>query len=287
MKVLVTGAGGFIGSRLCHKLKLGGYEVHELKHSDGDIRDLRCFDKFNDIKPDKIIHLAGKSYVPDSWDFPSEFIDINFNGTRNALQKCRDWGSEIIFLSSYIYGVPNKLPIEEDHKLDPFNPYAYSKSISENICKYFSEQFEIPCRIIRPFNIYGPQQVGSFLIPTVIDQLKNDDQDEIVLKTLKPKRDFLYIDDLIELITLMLKTTPSNKFEILNAGSGLSYSVKEIVDILLEISSSNKKVVDLGETRKSEVFEIIADIGLAKKLYDFKIKTDIRTGLKHCYFESE
>ncbi|QNL20572.1 NAD(P)-dependent oxidoreductase [Hyphobacterium sp. CCMP332] len=283
MKILVTGSGGFIGQMLCKKLNAEGYMVLAHKKEDGDVRELKSFDKYDSERPEKVIHLAALTFVPESWENPSKYLDVNINGTRNVLEKCRLWGSEIIYPSTYVYGIPEYLPINESHKVDPANPYAYSKFVSEGLCGFYAEKYNVPALVIRPFNIYGPGQSAHFLIPTIIRQIIDEQSKEISLKTLKPRRDLIYIDDFIELIIKVLDFSKKKSFDLINAGSGESFSVEEIVQILLEISGYNKAVIEEKEIRKSEVFEIKADISKAKKEYNFGLKTGIREGLKQCY----
>ncbi len=283
MKILITGSEGFIGQVLCEKLRANGHLVLTHTKDDGDVRELKNFDKYDTEKPEKVIHLAALTFVPDSWENPSEYLDVNINGTKNLLEKCRFWGSDIIFPSTYVYGKPEYLPIDEKHKVDPANPYAYSKFVSEGLCRFYAEKFNVSALVIRPFNIYGPGQSTHFLIPTIIHQLIDEQNEAINLKTLKPRRDLLYIDDFIQLIVNVLHFSKKKSFDLINAGSGESYSVAEIAQILLELSGSNKSINEEEEIRKSEVFEIKADIRKAVNEYKFELRTGIREGLKACY----
>jgi len=133
MKIGVTGSSGFIGSKLCLKLKKLNIDVVCLDIKDGfDITDRQQIQAVEKI--DMLVHLAAKSYVPDSYLFPYEFYHLNVFGTINALELCRIHNAKMIFVSSYLYGHPQYLPIDEQHPVSACNPYAHTKLISEQIC---------------------------------------------------------------------------------------------------------------------------------------------------------
>ena len=141
----------------------------------------------------------------------------------------------LIILSTYLYGNPIKLPIDEISETFTSNPYALSKKISEDLCKFYSENFGVRITILRPFNVYGVGQSDKFLIPSLINQILNGTT--ISIKDLEPKRDYVYISDLIDSIIKCLSL--DNKFEIFNIGSGISYSVKEIINIIQKQCNTN------------------------------------------------
>lgn len=256
-KILITGASGFIGKHLIPKIIAAEYEVIEVSHKDGDIANKTTWDKFP--KSDLVIHLAGRSFVPASWDEPSEFIKCNFLGTLEALNYCRKYNTKLIFLSSYLYGNPAVLPISEEAPLSTPNPYAFSKKIGEDVCKLFAQNFNIDITIFRPFNVYGPGQPEYFLIPSIMKQIKNGEA--IKVKDLEPKRDYIYIDDLVTAI--LAAVNKCKGFQIYNIGSGTSYSVNELINLIQNIMGSNFEVVSELERRKDEIMDTIADINLA------------------------
>src|SRR5207237_1415928 len=147
-----------------------------------------------------VIHLAGKSFVPDSWKDPQEFMRVNAEGTRNVLEFCRKNNIPLIFMSSYVYGIPVRLPIDENHPVTPSNPYAQSKYEAEKICIMYAEKYKIPVTIVRPFNIFGPNQPEHFLIPKIIQQALDVSSTRIELQDLSPRRDYIYMDDLLDAI---------------------------------------------------------------------------------------
>ncbi|MCX5696460.1 MAG: SDR family oxidoreductase, partial [Candidatus Omnitrophica bacterium] len=197
--VIVTGGSGFIGKALVNRLNSLGARVLVLDSSQNV--DISNWNKLKGIKIIKnceiLYHLAAKSYVPYSWTEPHIVYTNNVLSTLNILELCRlKKINKLVYMSSYIYGRPEYLPIDEAHPVSPNNPYAWSKLAGENLCRGYAMNFGLQCIILRPFNVYGPGQKEPFLIPTIMAQFfKNK---KISINDLRPKRDFLYIDDLIE-----------------------------------------------------------------------------------------
>ena len=224
-----------------------------------------------------LIHLAAKIFVPESFDRPNAFLEFNFQTTLNALELTRKNEANFIFISSYMYGKPEYLPIDEKHPLAPHNPYAYSKLIGEQLSKCYYDSFNIPTIILRPFNLYGIGQNDNFLIPSIIKQTKNG---KIELNDPRPKRDFLFIDDFIELVYKII-TNPQAGFNIFNIGSGVSISVKKIVDIIVNFNEIKPNVFYKNEYRKNEVMDLVANFNSVKEIYQWIPKTTIEQGLKN------
>jgi nucleoside-diphosphate-sugar epimerase len=153
----------------------------------------------------------------------------------------------------------------------------HSKILAESVCKFYSDNFDVKVNIIRPFNIYGPGQSDRFLIPEIILQTLSK-AEEIKVQDLSPKRDFVYIDDLIDAIILSLNT--EGNYNILNIGSGESYSVKEIIDLIQKIANTNKPVISNDNIRKNEIPDVIADISFAKEKLNWNPKFSFEDGLK-------
>lgn len=277
MKVLITGAKGFIGHNLC--LKLAELNISFIPFSDHhDIWDTKIFDKFLDEKITHIVHLAAKNFVPESWINPELYIQTNVNSTVSVLEFSRRIKAKFIFLSSYMYGNPHYLPIDESHPTSVLNPYALSKFLSEETCKFYATNFNVSTCVLRVFNIYGPGQKLSFLIPHVISQVLNSKEIEVL--DLSPKRDYLYITDLIDAIIGLF--TLETKFEIFNVGSGISYSVGDVVDILQNIANTKKKVISKSAVRTNEINDVFANTSKLNKLNGWVAKVNILEGLKKC-----
>ena len=187
--ILVTGASGFIGKRLVKKLRTAGSIVTTISSINGDIAEPNTFSDLNNLDVDFVYHLAGKTFVPESWSNPALFHRINVSGTLNVLELCRLKNIPMAFVSSYLYGAPKYQPIDELHPIEPNNPYALSKANAEDLCRFYALHYGIPIAIFRPFNIFGPGQSKLFLIPKIIDQIFEDQS--ISLDDLSPRRDYL------------------------------------------------------------------------------------------------
>jgi nucleoside-diphosphate-sugar epimerase len=271
-KILVTGAHGFVGKALCKALKQLNHEVIELNSIDGDIIDTKTWEKVPACNT--VIHLAAKTFVPDSWKHPDLFIKINTLGTLNALEYCKKYGAKLVFISSYLYGNPSSLPISETATIFTPNPYALSKKIAEDYCRFYADSFQVNTLIIRPFNLYGFGQSENFLIPEIIGQVLKGDP--IHIKDLEPKRDYIFVNDFIEAI---IRCIDKNKFDIINIGSGISYSVREIIQMIQEICGTELNVINSMEKRPAEIMDTIADISKAKEILDWSPTTSMHEGL--------
>jgi len=258
--ILVTGASGFIGVELVKKLKSLGFNVIKFVSQMGDISEYNFLNKYKKTSIDHIFHLASRTFVPDSWEKPMDFYKTSVLGTGNILELCRNKNISLTFVSAYLYGIPEKLPISEEDKIRANNPYAHSKYLAEKICEFYSNYYDVKITIARPFNVYGKNQKGIFLIPYIIDQVLHSDT--IKVKDLKPKRDYIHISDLTD---GLIKTLNSDKqFAVYNFGSGEVTSVEEIINIVQNISNTNKKIISEHQERKHEIMEVMADISKAK-----------------------
>jgi nucleoside-diphosphate-sugar epimerase len=278
--VIVTGASGFIAASVIRLLRGNGHEVVLLDHKRGNVEDA---DYWNGLpRADHVIHLAGKSYVPDSWKAPADFLQTNVQGTARAIDYCRTSRAHLVFVSAYAYGIPQRLPIDESHPLVPNNPYALSKAVAEQICTFHTLNEKLPVTVVRPFNIFGPGQRPEFLISTLLDQIARGQ--EIRVKDLMPRRDFLYVDDLADGIVRTLNRPAG--LRTVNFGSGVSYSVREIIDVAQAAAGTNLPVVNEGTPRMSEIPDVRADIRLARELLSWEPMTSLRDGIGLCLNDS-
>jgi GDP-4-dehydro-6-deoxy-D-mannose reductase len=254
--VLVTGATGFIGRRLVERLKEAGHRVLELSSEHGDIVDPSTLASFDTAGLDFVFHLAGRTFVPESWLEPAEFKRVNVKGTANVLELCRRCKLPLTFVSAYLYGVPASLPIKETDRVEPNNPYALSKFLAEAVCRYYAQHFDVPVTIIRPFNVFGLGQKEYFLIPEILAQVQA--KKPIQLNDLKPRRDYLYLDDMIEALLCTLEVRSGCR--LYNIGSGSSLSVAEIVDAVQALTGTSLPVVNKNVKRQNEILDAYADI---------------------------
>jgi nucleoside-diphosphate-sugar epimerase len=271
-RILVTGASGFVGSHLIPALRGRGYQVLTHSHHDGDIAGDRL--DFPEVR--HVFHLAARSFVPDAWTDPLPFYRTNVIGMVNVLEFCRQAGASVTLLSSYVYGQPKWLPIGEDHPVQAFNPYSHTKILAEEVGQYYRQQFDLPIAIVRAFNVYGPGQRRDFLIPLLLDQALDPEREVISVADLRPKRDYLNINDLVELLCRIAENPTSGVY---NAGSGISHSVAEIVDMIWAAGVAPKPVKSRNESRVEEVFDVVASISKAKGELGWVPRVTLREGI--------
>lgn len=274
--ILVTGSTGFIGKNLVKSLEENGAIVIGLS-SQHDLRKKEILESFHG-KVEHVIHSAGKVFVPDSWNKPEDFLEVNVDGTRTVLEFCRKNSIGCSYISGYVYGAGTPLPIQENALIRPSNPYAFSKYLGEQVCQMYHELFKVPVQIIRPFNVYGENQPEMFLIPHLLKQFK--ESSSVKVKDLEPKRDYIHVKDLSELVLL---TCMRKDFNIFNAGTGHSTSVKELIDLLAEISGKKLPVENENQTRKNEIDDSVADISHARNVLGWSPSMPISKGLEQLY----
>lgn len=277
MKILITGYSGFIGGYLQKRLENSEHELILVDIANGvDICD---WDQLKDIgEVDVIVHLANLSFVPASYENPKRFYETNYLSTLNMLELCRLKNARMIFFSSYVYGHPEYQPIDEQHPIQAFNPYAQTKVICESLCQGYNRDFKVPVTIFRPFNIYGVGQNPDFLIPSIIQQAKSG---KITVKDDRPKRDYIHVSDIVEAIVAAIQNnTTENNINIYNLGTGVSLSVKEIVDIVRGFFNTEIDYLCTNEFRPNDVMDTIADISKIKNNLHWSPQISIRDGLK-------
>ena len=271
-KMLVTGSDGFLGTALCDRLSpAGDYEVIKFDINNGNIVD---FD-FSDCGAKHVVHLAAKTAVTQSWEQPYDYYLTNFMGTVNVLEYCRKNNASLTFVSTYMYGTPQYLPIDEKHPLEAHSVYNHTKQLGEDVCNYYSTHYNVPVTIFRIFNIYGGGQGNDFLIPTIIRQALVGNSIEVM--DLRPKRDFVYIDDVIDAICLSIG---NEGFNIYNVGSGVSHSVLDVVNNICLAIGEEKQIIDKKKIRYNEVLDVVADITKIKSELGWEPKTSFCDGIK-------
>jgi len=277
MKILITGYSGFIGSYLLKRLNKNEHELILVDIANNtDICDWQQVKHFKGI--DIIIHLANLSFIPASYEEPKRFYETNYLSTLNMLELCRLNNAKMIYLSSYMYGQPLYQPINENHPIQAYNPYSQTKVICESLCEGYNRDFKVPITIFRPFNIYGKGQNPDFLIPSIIQQAQNG---KIIIRDDRPKRDYIHVEDIISAIITAINIKDDNiSIKKYNLGSGISYSVKEIIDIVRGFYDSKIEYICTHEIRANEVLDTIADISKIKKELDWEPKISIEEGLR-------
>ena len=308
MKILVTGADGFIGSHVVETLVKSGHDVRAfvlynsfnswgwLDESDkairdsidifaGDIRDPHGVDKAVE-KQEVILNLAALIAIPYSYHSPDTYIDTNIKGTLNILQAARRHGVKRVVQTSTseVYGTAQYIPIDEAHPLHPQSPYAATKVGADQLALSFHASFDVPVGILRPFNTYGPRQSARAVIPTIISQLAN--KSKVKLGSLSPTRDFSFVHDTANGF-LAAAQSDAIVGQTINLGSGFEISIKETAETIAKLMNTKLELVD-DEQRvrpeNSEVERLHASIEKAKTLLgwqpELKGLAGFETGLK-------
>lgn len=257
-RVLITGASGFIGGHLVVALREAGHDVIPVDRRAGDVAEESTWSTYP--AAEVLVHLAGRSSVPESWADSAAFMKTNLLGTVGALNYCKRHRARLVFLSSYMYGNPSALPIPETAPVVANNPYALSKKLAEETCQFYSERSGVDVVILRVFNVYGPGQADTFVVPYVVRQVREGQA--IRVKDLEPRRDYIYVTDVVEAI--MKAVESPHGFTVLNIGSGVSYSVAELIQTIQDANESNLPVHSAAERRNDEILDTVADISAAK-----------------------
>jgi NAD dependent epimerase/dehydratase len=301
-KVLITGAGGFIGSHLVEACLDEGMQVKAFVHYNsfsragwleyskvkknveivfGDIRDYDSV--LNAVKGcDGIFHLAALIGIPYSFISPLAYIRTNVEGTYNILQAARECPVKEILVTSTseTYGTAQYVPIDEKHPSVGQSPYAASKVSADQMAISFHRSFDLPVKIVRPFNTYGPRQSARAIIPTIISQVLNGNK-EIYLGNTKPTRDFTFVKDTVQ---GMMAIARSKKLygEATNIGSGKEITIAELAQMIFQLTEKKVKIVsDHKRLRpgKSEVERLLCDNRKIKRTTKWKTEYSLEEGL--------
>jgi len=302
MKILVTGAEGFIGSHLTELLVEKGYEVKafvrynftnnwgwlesskylkDIEIYTGDVRDYdSVYDAMKDV--DVVFHLAALIGIPYSYVSPLAYIKTNTEGTYNILEAGRKLGVGriIVTSTSEIYGTAQYVPIDEKHPYNPQSPYAASKASADHLALSYYRSFGTPVTIIRPFNTYGPRQSARAIIPTIVTQILSG-KTQIKLGNLEPTRDLNYVKDTANgFITVGLHEKTIG--DVYNIGSGREISIGELVQKIIDLLGRHVEIVqDEQRVRpeKSEVERLLCNADKAKALTGWEPKYTLEEGL--------
>lgn len=305
MKILVTGADGFIGSHLVEALVAQGHDVRAfvlynsfnswgwLDHAPasvkkqldvfaGDIRDpngVRVATKGCDV----VLHLAALIAIPYSYHSPDTYVDTNVKGTLNVLQAARDLGvSRVIHTStSEVYGTARFVPITEEHPLQGQSPYSASKIGADQLAFSYYASFGLPVVIARPFNTYGPRQSARAVIPTIVTQIASG-QKQIRLGAVSPTRDFNFVKDTVAGFIAAMNSQ-AGLGEVVNFGSNFEISIGDTARLIAEVMGKEIEIVtDEARLRpeKSEVERLWADNKKAASLFGWAPAYAGREGFK-------
>jgi len=303
-QVLVTGAGGFIGSHLTEELVKLGTKVRAFLRYNSQKRQglIECLPKdiqvsidifWGDLKDPQavakavsgveiVFHLGALISIPYSYFNPSDFVQTNVVGTSNILNACKDHQVEKLIhtSTSEVYGTAQYAPIDEVHPLQGQSPYSATKIGTDKLAESYYRSFALPLVILRPFNTYGPRQSTRAIIPTIITQALTSEK--IKLGSLEPRRDFTYVTDIIDAF-LRVGQCQDAVGQTINVGSGQELSIRDLVK---RISSILGKDVQIEcepariRPKKSEVERLICDNSKAREILHWEPKISLDEGLR-------
>lgn len=300
--ILVTGAGGFIGSHLVEQLIENGFKVKALieynsfnhhgwleksKYKNdceiifGDIRDKYfCTNLTKNVE--KIFNLAALISIPYSYVSPNSYFQTNAIGVLNLCEASLENNvDELIQMStSEVYGSAQYLPIDENHPTVTQSPYSASKLSAEAIANSFNLSFGLNIKIARVFNTFGPRQSTRAIIPVIISQLLSK-SDKIKVGSLDPTRDLNYVSDSCSAL-IALANAKINKEKIFNIGSNKSISIKNLAEKIMELTNIKKEIIsDKKRIRpiNSEVNNLQCDNNLFQSLTNFTPQVSLSDGL--------
>ncbi len=311
MKILVTGADGFIGSHLTEALVRAGHEVRAfvfynsfghrgwLDSSPPEIQDaIDCF--AGDIRDphgvrtamrgcDTVLHLAALIGIPYSYHSPDAYVDTNVRGTLNVLQAARDLEvAKVVHTStSEVYGTAQYVPIDESHPLQGQSPYAATKIGADQMALSFHRSFGTPVAVARPFNTFGPRQSARAVIPTIITQIAAGAR-RIALGALHPTRDFNYVRDIVRGFMAIAEAEAAIGQEI-NLGSNHEISIGDTAALIAEVMGVEVEITTDSQRlrpEKSEVERLWADNGRARELLGWRPEYAGREGFRRALEET-
>ena len=300
--VLVTGAGGFIGSHVVERLVGRGARTRALVEYNSDnawgwleqssvreevdvfLGDVRDGDSL--ARPmkgaDVVLHLAALIAIPYSYEAPLSYVRTNVEGTLNVLEAARsaDVGLFVHVSTSEVYGTARYVPVDENHPLQGQSPYSASKIGADMIAEAYHRSFGLPVVTARPFNTYGPRQSARAIIPTIITQALA--RNEIRLGNMSPTRDFNYVTDTVEAL-LRIAECSSVVGETLNIGSGQEISIGELAEKIVHLTGTNATIVPDDDRRRpdaSEVDRLCADGTKVRQITGWEPEVSLEDGLE-------
>lgn len=303
-RVLVTGAGGFIGSHLVSELVARGAKVRAFLHynSRNEIGNLRFLSEQQLARVEPIMgnvedadsvsqavrgcecvfHLAALIGIPYSYVAPRSYVATNVTGTLNVLEAVRRHGvPRLVHTStSEVYGTALYEPIDEDHPLQGQSPYSASKIAADKLAESYYRSFEVPVVTVRPFNTYGPRQSARAVIPTIMTQLLSG-RDTVVLGSLTPQRDLTFAEDTARGFIAAAEADAAVG-QTINLGAGKAISVADLARMIIARIRPSAKIVSAAERVRppgSEVMKLICANARAEKILGWRPSVSLAEGL--------
>ena len=300
-RVLIFGAGGFVGSYLCKEFLNNGYKVSGTDKGEGSAlpsevdfykTDLMQADEveklIGQIQPDIIVNLAAISSVGASWNMPQATMAINVIGALNIMEAARksEQKPRILFVGSSEEYVISENPLDENTQLNANNPYGISKVTQEQFAKLYREQYGLKIYCVRPFNHTGIGQRDSFVLPSFCKQVAEIDKSgkdgKIQVGNLKVKRDFSHVKDVVRAYRMIVESDNCN--QIYNVGSGNAYSLEDMLTYIIGLSDQNIEIeVDQNRIRPTDQLVICCDRSLIGKELGWKPQYDVYDALKEMF----
>ena len=304
-RILITGAGGFIGSHVAESLLREGHQVRALARYNGrgDVGHLRHIPqnlcarlevRLGDVTDpflmadlvagcDIVLHLAALIGIPYSYIAPASYLATNAGGTLNVLEACRQAKPPriVVTSTSEVYGTALYTPIDEKHPLQGQSPYSASKIAADKLAEAYYRSFDLPVVTLRPFNTYGPRQSARAVIPTVLAQAFKGAK-KIELGNLTPQRDLTFVTDTARAFVLAA-TASGIEGETIHFGQGSAISVRELAELCLEVADRTAKLATVehrSRPEKSEVGLLVSDSSKAKKLLGWSPEVSLVDGLR-------
>lgn len=300
-RVLVTGAGGFIGSHLCERLVSAGAHTRALVHynASGSWGWLDASDQKDHIEVvagdvtdrdsvvdalagvDVVFHLAALIAIPYSYCAPASYVRTNVEGTLNLLQAVRLKGVErfVHTSTSEVYGTARRVPIDESHPLQAQSPYSASKIAGDKLAEAYHLSFSVPVVTVRPFNTFGPRQSARAVIPTIITQCLT--RGEVHLGSLHPTRDMNYVGNTVDGFVMAAEAELAVG-ETINLGSGREISIGDLAQTIISMTGTAARVVCEAERERpagSEVERLVAGNTKARDLLGWTARVSLEEGL--------
>ncbi len=300
--VLVSGAGGFIGSHLAEALVRTGAKTRALVHynsagrqgwlDQSDLRDdmeimagdIRETDSVRTALKgvDVVFHLAALIAIPYSYVSPSSYVSANIVGTLNILQESlRSGVARVVHTStSEVYGTARQIPISENHPLQGQSPYSATKIGADKLAESFHLAFGLPVSIVRPFNTYGPRQSARAVIPTIMTQALAGET--IRIGNMTPTRDFTYVADTVRGFVLNAASETAVG-RVINLGTGNEISIGDLAHTICSVVGSECRIVPEEQRVRragSEVDRLLSDNRLAHEIFGWRPEIDLRAGLQ-------
>ena len=300
-RVLIFGAGGFVGSYLCKEFLNNGYKVSGTDKGEGSAlpsevdfykTDLMQADEveklIGQIQPDIIVNLAAISSVGASWNMPQTTMAINVIGALNIMEAARksEQKPRILFVGSSEEYVISENPLDENTQLNANNPYGISKVTQEQLAKLYREQYGLKIYCVRPFNHTGIGQRDSFVLPSFCKQVAEIDKSgkdgKIQVGNLKVKRDFSHVKDVVRAYRMIVESDNCN--QIYNVGSGNAYSLEDMLTYILGLSNQHIEIeVDQNRIRPTDQPVICCDRSLIGKELGWEPQYNVYDALKEMY----